>query len=300
MVQLAGEIYLIIQGTIVKGIAGFYYVDDGKQVYECRARGVFKNVNTRLSVGDEADVDISGDTPVIVRIHERSNLFLRPPVANIEQFILVSAMSSPKPNLFVIDKFLTAAESSDVDIVMCFTKRDMTDEKAVDWIRGIYGDIYPTVFMDARSGEEVRCLVSYLKGRKSALAGPSGVGKSTIINALRRGTDIKTGAVSGKTNRGRHTTRHVELFRCDFGGMVFDTPGFTSFDVPEVEEYELQFLFPDIAEYAGRCRFNGCRHMSEPDCAVRGAVEAGRIHRTRYESYRSQIEQIREKEKNRY
>lgn len=292
---------MVVKGTIVKGIAGFYYVDDGDQIHECKARGVFKNENTKPSVGDEVDIDISADTPVIVKIHERRNLFARPPVSNIEQFVVVSALSAPKPNLFVIDRFLTSAEISNVDIVMCFTKKDIADYKTIVEIREIYSGIYPVAFINATQESDIEELIPYMKGKKSALAGPSGVGKSTILNALCRDSEMETGDVSEKTKRGRHTTRHVELFRCDFGGMVFDTPGFTSLDVPvEADEEDIQFLFPDIAEYVGRCRFNGCRHTAEPGCAVRGAVEDGKVHHKRYESYCDQIKQIQEREKNRY
>jgi ribosome biogenesis GTPase len=296
---------LIETGTIVKGIAGFYYVDTGERVYECKARGVFKNEKLKPAVGDEADIDVADDdTGVIIKIHDRRNIFMRPPVSNVEQFVVVSALADPKPNLPVIDKFLTTAELNNVEIVLCFTKSDLVSEKEIKRMREIYSKVYPVVFLDMTKEESVNDLVPYLFGKKSALAGPSGVGKSTILNALRRnqntGSEVETGEISEKTKRGRHTTRHVELFKIDCDGLVFDTPGFTSFDAPAVSDDELQELFPEIARYMGKCRFNGCRHINEPDCAVREAVEENEIHIQRYNSYSLQFEEIRERERRKY
>ena len=219
---------MIKTGTIVKGIAGFYYVDTGEKVYECKARGAFKNAKLKPSVGDIADIDIArgdADTGVVVKIHERRNYFLRPPVANIEQFVVVSSLTDPKPNFSVIDKFLAVAEMNNVDIVLCFTKSDLVSEKEIDYMKEVYSSCYPVVFLDLKQENGINDLMPYLFEKRSALAGPSGVGKSTILNALRSRQDpdheeVETGAVSEKTKRGRHTTRHVELFKMDFGGAV--------------------------------------------------------------------------------
>lgn len=290
-----------IDGTIVKGIAGFYYVDTGNAVYECKARGVFKNKSMKPYVGDDVVLDLTdGDTPVISGIRERRNVFDRPPVANVEQFIVVNAFESPAPNFVVIDKFLTMAELKDVDVVMCFNKADLSSEKEAISLKRIYGDIYPVIFADARTEEGIWELIPYLKGKKSALAGPSGVGKSTIMNSLIHDLNAETSTVSEKTKRGRHTTRHVELFHLDFGGMIFDTPGFTSFDAPLADEAELAYLFREFSEYTDRCRFNGCRHQNEPGCAVKDAVLDGSISESRYKSYLGQLEEIRQREKKKY
>lgn len=190
----------------MKGIAGFYYVDTGNAVYECKARGVFKNKSQKPYVGDEVLLDFAGGLPVISEIGPRRNLFERPPVANVEQFVVVSAFQSPAPNFAVIDKFLTMAELKEVDVVMCFNKMDLADEDAARKLREVYAPVYPVIFSDAKSEKGIEELIPYLKGRRSALAGPSGVGKSTIMNNLIRGLNAQTGTVSEKTKRGRHTT----------------------------------------------------------------------------------------------
>ena len=284
----------------MKGIAGFYYVDTGNAVYECKARGVFKNKSQKPYVGDEVLLDFAGGLPVISEIGPRRNLFERPPVANVEQFVVVSAFQSPAPNFAVIDKFLTMAELKEVDVVMCFNKMDLADEDAARKLREVYAPVYPVIFSDAKSEKGIEELIPYLKGRRSALAGPSGVGKSTIMNNLIRGLNAQTGTVSEKTKRGRHTTRHVELFRLEFGGMIFDTPGFTSFDAPLAEESELSHMFREFGDFSDECRFIGCRHQNEPGCAVKEAVSRGDIAESRYKSYLGQLKEIRERERRKY
>ena len=284
----------------MKGIAGFYYVDTGNAVYECKARGVFKNKSQKPYVGDEVLLDFAGGLPVISEIGPRRNLFERPPVANVEQFVVVSAFQSPAPNFAVIDKFLTMAELKEVDVVMCFNKMDLADEDAARKLREVYAPVYPVIFSDAKSEKGIEELIPYLKGRRSALAGPSGVGKSTIMNNLIRGLNAQTGTVSEKTKRGRHTTRHVELFRLEFGGMIFDTPGFTSFDAPLAAESELSHMFREFGDFSDECRFSGCRHQNEPGCAVKEAVTRGDIAESRYKSYLGQLKEIRERERRKY
>ena len=299
---------MIKTGTIIKGIAGFYYVDVGGHVYECKARGAFKNLKLKPTVGDKVDIELYENdikSGIVINIHERINHFQRPSVANIEQFVVVSSLADPKPNLLVVDRFIAVAEVHGVDVVICFTKSDLVSEDDITYMNDIYSGTYPVVFLDMTQENAIKDLIPYLDGKKSALAGPSGVGKSTILNALKKRVNaqhdkVETGAVSDKTKRGRHTTRHVELFSMDFGGAVFDTPGFTSFDAPDVPEAQLQELYPDISRYRELCKFKGCRHLNEPDCAVRAAVKSGQIHEKRYISYVSQLKELQEREKKRY
>lgn len=287
-------------GIIVKALSGFYYVNIGDKVLECKARGKFKKNKFSPLVGDKVNVSLEELTPVITEVFHRDNVFERPPVANIGQFVIISALRDPEPNFFVIDKFLVNAEASDIPVILCFNKTDLVEDAVIENVKRIYGEIYPLVFTQASVSEEIQTLMPYLKDKVSALVGPSGVGKSTLINAIRQEHSAITGSISEKNRRGRNTTRHVEIFAIDGGGMLFDTPGFTSFDVPDIEEVELSYMFPEFAPYIADCRFNGCRHIKEPDCAVRAALDAGVITKERYESYCCQIEEIREHEKNKY
>lgn len=289
-----------MKGTIVKGIAGFYYVKHEGEVYQCKARGNFRNDGIKPMVGDFVTFEEGQgeeDDGWITEIHERKNSFIRPPISNVDCFVIVMAAAQPKPNLAVMDKFLVMAEKSNTDIVLCVNKTDLAKKKTLDMLEEIYGNVYPMVFISCSKGEGLDELKAMLKGKHVALAGPSGVGKSTILNQLIPGADAETGSISHKSKRGKHTTRHSELFDLGDGTMLFDTPGFTSFDILEAEEDELQHLYPEIAPYAGKCRYDDCRHIKEPDCAVRAAVDAGEISQQRYDSYKTQLEEIREKDR---
>lgn len=283
----------MIQGTIMRGVGGFYYVKAQNQLYECKARGIFKKDGITPAVGDEVELsDLAEDKAVIHRILERKNHFLRPTVANIEQMVLVASLASPDPNLSVIDRFLVMAEGEQVEIVICFTKGDLVKPEELERFRRIYAPIYPVVLVNGLKGEGITELKPLLFGKKSALAGPSGVGKSTLLNLIHENLEVETGSISRKTNRGKHTTRHVELFELSDGGMLFDTPGFTSFEILEAEEDELQFLFPEIEALVGQCKYKSCRHSSEPACAVKEAVASGKIPASRYESYLSMYQEL--------
>ena len=289
-----------MKGTIVKGIAGFYYVKHEDEVYQCKARGNFRNDGIKPMVGDFVTFEEGqgeADDGWITEIHERKNSFIRPPISNVDCFVIVMAAAQPKPNLAVMDKFLVMAEKSNTDIVLCVNKTDLAKKKTLDMLEEIYGNVYPMVFVSCSENEGLDELKAMLKGKHVALAGPSGVGKSTILNHLIPGAEAETGSISHKSKRGKHTTRHSELFDLGDGTMLFDTPGFTSFDILEAEEDELQHLYPEIAPYAGKCRYDDCRHIKEPDCAVRAAAEAGEISQQRYDSYKTQLEEIRNKDK---
>ncbi len=293
-----------MKGTIVKGIAGFYYVKEESgeaPAFQCKARGVFKKDGIVPAVGDHVIFELGEgveDDGLITEILPRRNEFIRPPVANVDCFMSVMAAAHPKPNLTLLDKFLVMAEKSGTDIIVCLNKVDLAKGRIIEEVRERYGSIYPVACLSAGTGQGISELRERIQGRQTALAGPSGVGKSTLLNALLPGAAAETGNVSEKTKRGRHTTRHCELFDLGGGTMIFDTPGFTSFETMEMEEEELQHLFPEMKPFLGTCRYDDCRHLKEPGCGVRLAVEKGDIPRGRYESYKAQLGELQER--NRY
>lgn len=300
-----------MKGLIVKGIAGFYFVKSGDEVFRCKARGIFKQRDMKPAVGDRVLMEMipDNDDSLITDILPRKNSFIRPFIANVDCFAIVMAAARPDPVLQVLDKFLIMAEKSNTDIVICINKCDLAldTKKAkgrkaaenIENIRKTYEPIYPVVCIDSMNGTGFDKLEELIKGRITALAGPSGVGKSTILNRLIPQAFAETGSISEKSQRGKHTTRHSELFTIDeeAGTMIFDTPGFTSFDILEADEDELQQLYPDIAKYLGKCRYNNCRHIAEPECEVIKAVEEGHIDINRYESYKALLQEIKESKK---
>lgn len=282
-----------MKGLIMKGIGGFYYVKTADGIYQTRGRGIFKKQGVTLAVGDNVEIEILPDGDgVINEILPRKNQFIRPPIANVDCFVVVFAVRKPKPNFQVVDRFLIMAERCGMEAVICVNKCDLAEEDELEEIKSIYGHIYPVLFVSGKTGEGISSLNTYISGKRAAFAGPSGVGKSTITNLIIPEANMETGSVSSKTSRGKHTTRHVEIFETEGGGLVFDTPGFTSFDILEAEEDELAGCYPEFAPYLGQCRFDNCRHRKEPDCAVRRAVEEDRISRIRYESYLANLEEI--------
>lgn len=310
------KVNLLTKGTIIKGIGGFYYVKPHEQnikssekappivprepgaAVECKARGLFRKDGQTPIIGDEVYIEIQKDgTGYIKEILPRSNAFIRPPVANIEQFMIVAALAEPEPSLGVLDKFMVAAEKEEVEIRLVFNKSDLGDDRTKQMLQAIYEPIYPVYFVCGKSGAGTEPLKDALVGKKTAFAGPSGVGKSTLINLLTREAGMQTGKVSEKTKRGKHTTRHVELVETDFGAMLYDTPGFSSFEMADIEKEELELFFPEIEKRRAGCRFKGCSHISEPDCAVKEALLAGRISQSRYDSYISQYTVLQETKK---
>lgn len=283
-------------GTIRKGIAGFYYTEACGEIYECKARGIFRKEGMVPHVGDRVELEMLGDgRGMINEILPRKNVFIRPPVANVDCFVVVCAATKPKPNLLIIDQFLVMAEENHTDAVVCINKADLADEEDVLLLADCYRNIYPTCCVSAKNGSGIEELKKYLVGRTCALAGPSGVGKSSLLNHFKGSETMQTGEISGKTSRGKHTTRHAELFEMEYGGYIFDTPGFTSFDILDTEEEELAFLFPEMAGYLGKCRYDDCKHLKEPSCAVIAAVKSGKIKKSRYDSYAAMMKSIQEK-----
>ncbi|NLY71785.1 MAG: ribosome small subunit-dependent GTPase A [Clostridiales bacterium] len=287
-----------MQGIIVKGIAGFYYVETEEGIYQCKARGIFRKDGIIPRVGDNVIIEaIDEEEAVINEILPRKNEFIRPPIANVDCFIIVIAAKQPDPNMSILDKFLVMAELYHTDVVICVNKIDLVEREELELFKEIYQPIYPLVFVSGKTGQGIKDLEDLIIDKKSALAGPSGVGKSTILNKIIGEKIAETGEVSHKTKRGKNTTRHVELYSLKNGGMIFDTPGFTSFDDLEAEEDELSYLYPEMQPYLSKCRYDDCRHLAEPDCEVQKAVKEGKIHESRYDSYVKQIKEIQEKRK---
>lgn len=289
-----------MKGLIIKGIGGFYYVETAEGIIEAKGRGIFKKDGITLAVGDIVDIEIIDDAEkkgVINAINPRKNQFIRPPIVNVDTFVVVFAATKPKPNFVLVDKFLVMAEMNNVDAIICINKCDLVDDETLKKYKAIYEDTYPVIAVSAKTGQGIDKLEEAISGKTASLAGPSGVGKSTILNEIIPHANMETGSVSEKTMRGKHTTRHVEIFSAEGGGKVYDTPGFTSFEILEAEEDDLMMYYPDIEKYRGDCYYDDCRHLKEPDCSVRAAVKAGKIHKLRYESYVANMEEIKTRRK---
>lgn len=287
-------------GKIIKGIAGFYYVHDGvSRVYECKAKGIFRNRKVKPLVGDDVEFDVLDEkeqTGNIVDILERKNELIRPAVANIDQALIVFALADPEPNLNLLDRFLITMEAQGVPAVICFNKADLVSEEQSERLRSVYEKAgYEVRLVQAKEGIGMDEIRSLLKGKTTALAGPSGVGKSSITNEIQPEAAMETGAVSEKIRRGRHTTRHSELFFVESGTFVMDTPGFSTVYVENMKPEELAFCFPEFEEYVPECRFLGCVHVGERECGVKDAVKAGKISKERYENYRLIYEELKNK-----
>ncbi|MBO8142234.1 MAG: ribosome small subunit-dependent GTPase A [Firmicutes bacterium] len=291
------------QGTVLRGIGGFYRVllDNGR-VVDCRPRGRLRLQPAGLLAGDRVDVSVLPDgTGAVEAVHPRRSRLRRPPVANVDRVVAVMALADPEPNLLLLDRLLTMAEASELDVLVCWTKADLAGREQAERLAGLYRRAgYPAVVTSSRTGEGIEQLQQALAGRLSTLAGPSGVGKSALLNALVPGLSRATGEVSRKLRRGRHTTREVELLRLPRGGLVADTPGFSQLELTEIGKNRLGLLMRDIARFAAECRFPGCLHRREPACSVRAAVDRGDIDRGRYRHYLIFLDEIEAWEARRY
>lgn len=291
-----------MQGKIVKGIAGFYYVHIVHSgTYECKAKGIFRNKKIKPLVGDNVEIEILDEEKKIgniVCIQTRENELIRPAVSNISQALVVFAIAEPMPNLNLLDRFLVMMERNGIDTIICFNKVDLVPETELVKLRDIYVNAgYHVMFTSAKTGMGIEDVFRVIEGKTTAFAGPSGVGKSSLLNVLIPDANSQTGEISEKIKRGKHTTRHTEIFHVSDETYLMDTPGFSSLYVNDFEKEELQLYFKEFDKYSGKCRFHGCAHVNEPDCAVKDAVENNEISRSRYENYLLLYEEIKNKKK---
>ena len=291
-----------MHGKIIKGIAGFYYVyvvESG--IYECKAKGAFRKEKIKPLVGDNVEIEVLSEetkTGNIISICERTNDLIRPAVANIDQALVVFAATKPDPHFNLLDRFLVMMEKKDIPVILCFNKKDIATDSKLQELEHIYeGCGYPVVFTSALEKDNVEKIRSLLKGKTTVIAGPSGVGKSSLINELQSSVVMETGSISKKIDRGKHTTRHSEFITIDENSFIMDTPGFSSLYVNDFEKEDLKYYFREFEPYEGRCRFNGCDHIHEPGCAVKEALENGEIHEIRYNNYVEMYNELKEKKR---
>lgn len=291
-----------MQGKIIKGIAGFYYVHaiDGN-TYECKAKGVFRNKKIKPLVGDNVEMDVINATELtgnVIDILPRKNQLIRPAVANIDQTLVVFASLSPAPNFNLLSRFLVMMEYQEVPTIICFNKSDQASEDEIKKLVDIFSQSGAKVIVTSVvTNEGIKELGELLKGKTTSFAGPSGVGKSSILNEIFPDANSKTGNISEKINRGKHTTRHSEIFHLGDNTYIMDTPGFTSLDYDVVEHDNLHYYFNEFEPYEGQCRFNGCVHVNEPSCKVKEAVREGAISQVRYDIYIEMYKELKEKRK---
>ena len=291
-----------MQGKIVKGISGFYYVHVVESgIYECKAKGIFRQQKMKPLVGDDVEIDIISEekkTGNVAAILPRKNALIRPAVANVDQALLIFAAASPNPNFNLLDRFLVMMGRQDVPVILCFNKCDLITEEQKQEIAAIYeASGCKILFVSAKKELGLNALQEILEGKTTTVAGPSGVGKSSLINLLAPEACMETGEISKKIERGRHTTRHAELIQLKGDGYIMDTPGFSSLYLPEMEKEELQDCYPEFAAYEPYCRFQGCSHISEPDCGVKEALTEGKIHPVRYENYCQLYGELKDRKK---
>lgn len=287
------------EGKIIKALAGFYYVFSGDEIIQCRGRGVFRKNKVNPLVGDEVVFQAESITEgYILEVKERKNELIRPPIANVDQAILVFSAVEPGFSTSLLDRFLVLVEFNRIKPIICITKIDLTDEHGYKEIQQYASDYrkagYDVLLTSSETEEGVKDLMPYLEGEISVFAGQSGVGKSSLLNVLRPDLELKTNDISSHLGRGKHTTRHVELIEVG-KGLVADTPGFSSLEFTDIELEGLNYCFPEIQEKSDQCKFRGCLHMAEPKCAVKAASENGEIPSYRYEHYKTFLQEIKDR-----
>lgn len=290
-----------MQGKIIKGIAGFYYVYTEKGMAECKARGIFRKDKIKPLVGDNVEIELVDEEQLlgnIIRILPRSNALIRPASANIDQALVIFAVVKPNPNYNLLDRFLINMEQQKLPCVICFNKKDIATDKELEELSKAYGGCgYQVLFVSGAKEQGMEEIQACLKGKTTVVAGPSGVGKSTIINVLYPKAHMETGEISRKIERGKHTTRHAELFALSGDTFIMDTPGFTSLGLFDMEKEDLQGFYPEFAEFEKNCKFGGCSHISEPVCGVKEALSEGKISQVRYDNYIMLYEELKGRKK---
>ena len=286
----------MIEGIIMKGVGGFYYVKTSEGTIECRARGVFREENLTPLVGDKVKIRINEEdnSGYVEEILERESTLIRPPVANITQAIIIMSVKKPNINTWLLDRFLIIGEHENLDIIICFNKTDLA-LKETEELKSIYEKIgYKVIITSAKENIGIEELRNTLKDHISVFAGPSGVGKSSLLNKINPHFKLETGEISSKSKRGKHTTRHVELFELEWDTFVLDSPGFSSLSLDFIEEdIDVRNYFREIREYGKDCRFLSCLHDKEPDCNVKRLVEESIISKDRYDNYIQFLEEVR-------
>ncbi|MBE5945578.1 MAG: ribosome small subunit-dependent GTPase A [Lachnospiraceae bacterium] len=292
-----------MQGKIIKGVGGFYYIHlHDNRIFECKAKGAFRNQNIKPAVGDNVEIDIIDEeklTGNIISIHERTNKLIRPAVANVDQAVIIFALSDPEPNYNLLDRFLIMMDRQDVHTILCLNKSDLIEDDSALKVKNIYEacgyDVIITSTYSMGQNSGITELKDKIKGKTTVFAGPSGVGKSSLLNSLNPKTTVETGEISEKIKRGKHTTRHSELINISEDTYIMDTPGFSSLYVEDMEPEDIKNYYDEFTQFSCDCRFNGCVHINEPDCKVKEAVEDGIISRLRYDNYKQLYEEQKSK-----
>ncbi|MDE6167986.1 MAG: ribosome small subunit-dependent GTPase A [Acetatifactor sp.] len=295
-----------MRGKIVKGIGGFYYVheigecSEEARIYECRAKGIFRKDHRRPLVGDDVEMDILDQEKALGNIREllpRRSQLIRPAVANVDQALVIFSVAKPRPSFNLLDRFLVMMAWQEIPCVICFNKADLNREEGASYERLYAGCGCRTLCISAAQQEGIDRLSELLAGKTTTVAGPSGVGKSSIVNCLQSGRVMETGQISEKIERGKHTTRHSELIALGGNTFILDTPGFSSLELPCMEKEQLAGYYLEFAEPEKYCRFGGCSHISEPVCGIRDAVEEGSVSRIRYENYCLLYEELKNRKR---
>lgn len=289
-----------MRGTIVKGISGFYYVKCENEIIECKARGRFRFDGLTPMVGDKVEIEVKNGKGRLEKIYERSNELIRPVVSNVTQIFIVTTIINPELNLDLLNSYLVLCEYYNIKTVICINKMDLikdNQEKSLEEM--LLSCNYDFLYMEAKEGVLCDSLLGMLKDNVSVFCGPSGVGKSTILNNIIGSNHMETGELSNKIKRGKNTTRHSELIET-YGGYVVDTPGFSSVDISFIESTSLKDYFPEFSKYRGECKYNSCMHFKEPNCKIKALVEENIISKQRYSFYIRTLEQLIERRNNKW